>query len=55
MIVRFSVDGIAIEAEYEHWKLSKDGYTIRCDRGELNTAIVEFRNWIEEQKQAAVS
>lgn len=54
MIVNFCVNGIKIEPEYEHWKLSKDGYTIRCDGGEINTAISEFEKWIEEQRQAAV-
>lgn len=53
MIVNFCVNGIKIEPEYEHWKLSKDGYTIRCDSGEINTAISEFKKWIEEQRQAA--
>jgi len=54
MIVNFCVNGIKIEPEYEHWKLSKDGYTIRCDGGEINEAIPEFLNWISEKKQAAV-
>jgi len=55
MIVDFSIDGIRVESEHGHWKLSKDGHTVRCDPGELNAAIPEFKNWISEQKQAAAS
>ena len=55
VIVNFSIDGITVEPEYEHWKLSKNGCTMRCDSGELNTAIPEFKNWVEEQRQAAIS
>lgn len=55
MITEFYIDGIRVESEHGHWKLSKDGYTMQCGCGELNATIPEFKNWILERKQAAIS
>lgn len=54
MITELYIDDIRVEPEHGHWKLSQDGFTMRCYAGELNTAIPKFKNWITERKQAAI-
>lgn len=52
MTIDFSIDGIRIEPEHGHWKLSKSGYAMRCDSGGLNEAIPEFKKWVKEKELA---
>lgn len=44
-----SIDGIDIIMENEHYVLHKNGVKIRCDLGELNTCIPEFKRYYKEQ------
>lgn len=50
-LLAITINGININIEGQHYKLSKDDVSMRCDKNELNDAIPEFEKYFEEEKR----
>lgn len=50
-IARIKINGISVTQECGHYLLQKNGIKMRCDFGELNECITEFKEYFKEFKQ----